>query len=625
MEQIGHSGKQPGFVGLREDALRILAESPAGLDGPSLAQALFGTGSGERWVTLLPVVLGADERLECVDGRWRLTRPASRTRHVRATSPSLPASTVPHLPPVQTGSASTSDPILTLALATTGADPRRHRIARVAVVRSEGGAVTARLDAVVASGVRLPRYLRDAARVAADELDNAPSFAEIVPSLRELLDGQTVHVYGARRAQAFVDAELRRADLPALDLHPIELDSLVRSMLPGTRKPGLFAAADELGIQHGGRGSPLADAELAARVVERLRDRLAASPSRPMMADPCAFETPRELPFTHEWLERVPEGPGVYIVEDAAGTALYVGKAVALRRRLSEYVGRQPSLHRRFEALGVRAAAVTTIGTDSDLEATLLEARQIRERVPEFNVARQTRGPTTIVRAAPDAASPSVRLVAEVAADGARYLGPFESVSAARQALRVARAAYPGAFARRRGQVEAQRAAVLDVCRLLSGQKEPTLAMLRAGMHAAAAAGDRSELDRLRATLRDVQALEIRPSDLAGLAEGWRLLILERMVPGIGRLHLVQDGRLIASADTDTSALPSDRGHLRRFAEEMFGDAARDEDDDASEDRLSRPESWSPEDTTILLRWLPQARSRLEVQRLPPDDGDYHP
>jgi hypothetical protein len=46
----------------------------------------------------------------------------------------------------------------------------------------------------------------------------------------------------------------------------------------------------------------------------------------------------------------------------------------------------------------------------------------------------------------------------------------------------------------------------------------------------------------------------------------------------------------------------------------MLGDADEDDDQD-----VSRPASWSPEDSTILMRWLVQARARLEIQRLPQD------
>ena len=609
---------RPAYVGLREKAVEVLAEAPDGLDGAGLAQRLFGSSSGDRWIALLPVILADETRLESVDGRWclkRLRRGTHRADATPATPPNCDRAQ-PSTSPAEPGV------ILTLALATTGADPRRHRIARIAIVRHEHGEITARLDYVVSSGRRLSRYLSDAARVAPEDLDESPTFDDIVPGLRELMEGQVVHAYGARRAQAFLEAEARRADVPALDLHLVELDTVVRPLLLETGKPGLFAAAEELGIQHNGQGSPLAEAELGARVLARVRERLIASPPRPTMdLDSEPADPTRPLPFTREWLRSVPEGPGVYIFEDEAGRALYVGKAKSLYRRLSAYVGRQPSLHRRLEGLAVRAGAATTIAAPSDLEASLLEARLIRERRPSFNVARQTRPPATLVRAAPDAPSPSVRLVSEVAADGARYIGPFETVSAARHALDVAREAYPEAFPRRRGDVDRQRQAVLQVCRLLSGQKQPTLEMLRHDMQAAASAGDRAEVDRLRAALRDVQALDTRHSDLAGLDDGWRLLVLEQIVSGLGRLHLVHDRRLIGSADTDTSTLPTDPTQLRRLAHQVFGQAENELSDD-DDDQVSRPESWSPEDSTILMRWLVQARPRLEIQRLPTDDGD---
>jgi predicted GIY-YIG superfamily endonuclease len=389
-----------------------------------------------------------------------------------------------------------------------------------------------------------------------------------------------------------------------------ELDTLLRELLPDSRKPGLAAAAEELGIPVAGRGSPLVEADVVTRVVERIRQRQAASPGRAGLCEPAGVTGDSgPLPFTHAWLADVPGTPGVYVMADADGKTLYVGKAVDLRRRLSDYVSKQPSLHRRFEALGVRAATVQTIVTASDLEATLLEARLIREHQPSFNTARSTRGPATIVRAAPDDPSPRVQVVGEARSDGARYFGPFESTTAARQAVAVARAAYPAAFERRRGDVDAQRGAVLAVCRLLAGQREPTVEALRLAMRDAAAAGDRPEVDRLRSTLRAVQTLEVRPSFLVGLPAGWRLLVLEWLYEdGPRRLHLIEDGRLVASTDTDATALPCQPRLMSLFAEGAFGPL------DAI---AGASEPWTPGDTSIVLRWLVQARQRIDVARLP--------
>jgi DNA polymerase-3 subunit epsilon len=596
----------PGFVALRDRAAQFLATARGGLDDAALADALFGTASGGRWAGLLATVLGQDARFVRANARWRLARPAQPGAVADKVAPGIVA------PSDGTGAAQAvgSSAIVTLALATTGADPRRHRIARLAVVRRAGGEVTARLDVVLNTGRRLARYLREGAGVADDELDDVPVFCDVVPTLRELVEGGAVHIYGAARASAFIAAELRRAELPALAAQVVELDELAGSLLPGSRKPGLNALADELGVPRAERRSPLAEAELAARLGERLHERRAASPPRAAMAESGQFtdgtgDRVAPLPFTRAWLAGVPEGPGVYLIEDADGRALYVGKAVALRRRLGAYVSRLPSLHRRFEALGVRAAATTTIETVADLDATLLEARLIRERRPPFNVARRTRGPATIIRAAPHERSPRVRLVSVPRWDGASYFGPFESEGTARRALATARAAHPDAFARRLGDVGRQREAVLAVCRLLSGQKGPTLAALGTAMGAAASRGDRGEVDRLRATLRGIQALSIEPSALAGLPAGWRALVLERLATGRACVHLLQDGRRVGAAAVELSQLPDEPQALRQLAEQIQASSAGGGPSD------------DPDEPAIVLRWLAQSRSRIEVRRVP--------
>jgi excinuclease UvrABC nuclease subunit len=84
------------------------------------------------------------------------------------------------------------------------------------------------------------------------------------------------------------------------------------------------------------------------------------------MDDGCDNDTARVMPFTRAWLGQVPDSPGVYLFQDTDGVTLYEAMAASLRRRLADYVRRQPSLHRGFEALGVRTVSVETVLTPSD-------------------------------------------------------------------------------------------------------------------------------------------------------------------------------------------------------------------------------------------------------------------
>ena len=94
-----------------------------------------------------------------------------------------------------------------------------------------------------------------------------------------------------------------------------------------------------------------------------------------------------------------PAAPGVYILRDADGRALYVGKAVNLRRRLRAHFA-----ERRWRALKpdmARAADAEWREVGSDLEALLREASLIEELRPSVNV--HTGAPDLDARASPRA------------------------------------------------------------------------------------------------------------------------------------------------------------------------------------------------------------------------------
>jgi hypothetical protein len=96
-------------------------------------------------------------------------------------------------------------------------------------------------------------------------------------------------------------------------------------------------------------------------------------------------------------VREAPAAPGVYVFRDWAGTALYVGKAASLRRRLSAHFS-----YRRWLALPpalARVAAIEWELTGSEIEALLREARLIRDLQPIVNV--QTAAPTLATRAIP--------------------------------------------------------------------------------------------------------------------------------------------------------------------------------------------------------------------------------
>src|SRR5205085_11177131 len=86
-----------------------------------------------------------------------------------------------------------------------------------------------------------------------------------------------------------------------------------------------------------------------------------------------------------EQIARLPEQPGVYLWGNAAGEAIYVGKARSLRDRVRSYLGAS-GLSPRHDALLEEIARLEVIVTDSVMEALALENNLIKQRSPKYNI-----------------------------------------------------------------------------------------------------------------------------------------------------------------------------------------------------------------------------------------------
>ncbi len=140
--------------------------------------------------------------------------------------------------------------------------------------------------------------------------------------------------------------------------------------------------------------------------------------------------------------KKLPETPGVYIMKDAAGNILYVGKAGNLRRRVSSYFERPHDV--RIQALVARIATIDHRDTDTAIEALILEAELIRKLSPPFNVKEKDDKSFLYIKITQEK-FPRVLLVRgkDMVGEKGKRFGPFTSASSAREALKILRRIFP--------------------------------------------------------------------------------------------------------------------------------------------------------------------------------------
>ncbi|HXQ80246.1 MAG TPA: excinuclease ABC subunit UvrC [Opitutaceae bacterium] len=241
-----------------------------------------------------------------------------------------------------------------------------------------------------------------------------------------------------------------------------------------------------------------------------------------------AADSDSVVPLTlKEKVRRLPDRPGVYLMKDRIGRIIYVGKAKALKKRVSSYF--QPSraftLHPKVRALVEMIADFDAIEVKSEPEAILLEGKLIKQWKPRYNTDFTDDKRFLLVRMDPREELPRFRLVRLRKDDRSRYFGPFAHSGPLRKTLAQMRRQFgilladgtprqlPDGSWRLyddvRGEIYGFPASVTSAdyrervdraCAFLEGKSREWLESLRAEMGAAA---ERREFERA-AGLRDV-------------------------------------------------------------------------------------------------------------------------
>ncbi|WP_270421000.1 excinuclease ABC subunit UvrC [Acidaminococcus massiliensis] len=144
-----------------------------------------------------------------------------------------------------------------------------------------------------------------------------------------------------------------------------------------------------------------------------------------------------------ETLAVLPNAPGVYIMHDASGKVIYVGKAVILKNRVRSYFRPASQVSPKVRAINAHVASIETIVTASEMEALILECNLIKKYRPRYNIDLKDDKTYPYLKITVGEAYPRMVLTRRVQKDGARYYGPFADAGALRDTMKLIRTMFP--------------------------------------------------------------------------------------------------------------------------------------------------------------------------------------
>ena len=224
----------------------------------------------------------------------------------------------------------------------------------------------------------------------------------------------------------------------------------------------------------------------------------------------------------------LPDKPGVYLMHDAEGRVIYVGKAVVLKNRVRSYFRNLASHTPKVRAMVAKIAEIETIVTSSEVEALILECNLIKKYRPRYNISLKDDKTYPYLKVTVQEDFPRLFATRRQSRDGARYYGPYADAGAMHATVKLLRSMFPLRTCRKMnpdrpclnyhikrclapcaGYVsrEEYRNMIQSVCMVLDGRTAELERDLKRRMQAAAEEYAFEEAARLRDQLQSVERL----------------------------------------------------------------------------------------------------------------------
>jgi DNA polymerase-3 subunit epsilon len=510
-------------------------------------------------------------------------------------------------------------------LETTGGAPGSSEITEIGAVKVRGGEVLGEFQTLVNPHVGIPPFIAVLTGITDAMVATAPTISAALPAFLEFAHGGVLVAHNAPFDLGFLRAGCATLGLPWPAFRHVDTAVLARRTLSRDESPNCklrtLARVFRAGTQPCHRA--LADARATVDVLHGLIERVGNLGVQSLdELQTFTYQVSPAQRRKRHLADPLPHAPGCYVFRDGQGRALYVGKSKDLRSRVRNYFVSSETRSRMREMVGL-AERVDAVACAHPLEAEVRELRLIAALKPRYN--RRSKFPERAVYLKLTVeAYPRLSMVRAVLPDGASYLGPFGSRSAAEQAMAAVHDAVPLRQCTRRLSVRAPSPACVlaEIGRCGApcehGESVEDYAE-HAGAFVAAVSGDPeavvlpllARIARLSAAQRYEDALAVRNrlatllrtcirlQRLRGLTDVAEVAAARRSMGGGWEVSVVRHGRLVAAGAVPPLAAP------RPYIEALR----------ATAETVTRGPGPAPcataEETECVLRWLELPDTRI--------------
>lgn len=269
-----------------------------------------------------------------------------------------------------------------LDLETTGGSATHDRITEIAMVRVENGAVTARWSSLVNPGQPIPPFIESLTGISDAMVADAPRFADVLAQVKALLHGAVLVAHNVRFDHGFLAHEMQRAGA-LLNVQTLCTVRLSRKLYPQYKSHGLDALSQRHGLHNEARHRAMGDVDAVLAWLAIAEQEL--GPSAVQAAAQSLLQGNAHLPAQLQTpLTDIADGPGAYVLRDAQGQAIYVGKAAHMRQRVLKHIQSAKTVAKDRE-LVAQTVTIECHPTAGELGALIEKMRLVEQLQPAHN------------------------------------------------------------------------------------------------------------------------------------------------------------------------------------------------------------------------------------------------